>query len=480
MKRVYILFKIPCFLLLVAAMLTACNEDLKMDVVNNEPPVITDFTPKTGKVGTEITVTGENLHEVSTVLIGGEEATLKYKIDSKSLVVVVNGDCKPGVVTAKNPYGEGVSSASFSISYPTPSIATFAAEGQPNDELYIEGAELDVVLDVLFNNVSATIISQTAASMVVKVPWFPGSTTKIALVYTDGTERKQVLSTGSFLLETPTVTVTGCPTEAQVGSSFEVTGSNLDAVEAAWFGETQASIIQQTSASMTIVIPTFEEDIILPFLLEYYGEKHEVVADFSLTTAPPVLIHYWEDVTTYCQDQSNTENFFDAKLGVVYSPCDYERVKTEITFFTSISAASFQLNNPNNSANQTRNFRCEGVQLPQEVMPNIVRFRTLDPSIPAQDYYIQAVKDKTLEVITQQMIEDDGIPNAGTSGIRFRQPEVAFATNTFTVGDVLMFQQTEAGVITKVGFIEVVTVNFLDGTPDVNKSSWTFNCYFQK
>lgn len=40
--------------------ITACNEKLSMFEANQNPPEVTDFSPKNGVAGTEISITGAN------------------------------------------------------------------------------------------------------------------------------------------------------------------------------------------------------------------------------------------------------------------------------------------------------------------------------------------------------------------------------------------------------------------------------------
>ena len=52
--------------------ITACNEKLSMFEANQNPPEVTDFSPKNGVAGTEISITGANLQEVDSIKIGGQ------------------------------------------------------------------------------------------------------------------------------------------------------------------------------------------------------------------------------------------------------------------------------------------------------------------------------------------------------------------------------------------------------------------------
>jgi hypothetical protein len=132
------------------------------------------------------------------------------------------------------------------------------------------------------------------------------------------------------------------------------------------------------------------------------------------------------------------------------------------------------LNNPNNSDQQAKNFKCDGKALPVEKLPKIVKFRILDPANATQKNLIDMVKAQSIVKITPELIAGVGV--AGTSAPRaFRE---GIGTNAYNEGDVLMLQQLDAlNNVLKIGFIDVVRVQFR--TPD-NESTLTFNCYYQK
>jgi len=480
MKNINMFFKIA-LLFVSGCILVGCNEDLVEDKEIISAPVVTEFTPKTGKVGTEINITGEYLNQIDTVWIGGGLAELKHRVNASELLVVVTSKCKTGKILVSGKNGKFETTEDFTMQYAEPRMTTFPKVAKANDEIYIEGADLDVVLSVYFGTTESQIISQSQKDIVVKVPYFEEDNVDIYLGYNTVGGVKQTGTSGKpFSLERIAPSVTQSPVEAEAGTSVTLTGENLTLIDEAWFGEYKATILQQTESLLEVAVPSdFKETTDVLFKLVYYGNKVLTVNNnFTVIVGEQAKIYYWENKTIFAQDESTPDNFFNAITGEIYSPCDYEGVKNNIHFFITISASSIQLNNPANSGNQTKNFKCGGVALPGETMPNIVKFRALDPTNEAENAYITKVKNKTLESITQEEITEVGITNAGSSTRRFYGE--GKVDNQYNPGDVVLMQQYDKdGNVLKVGFIEVIRFTTTDAAAD-KKSSLTFNCYFQK
>ena len=107
------------FIAIVAGM-SSCDEEAFVYQYEVKAPVITDFSPKTGSVGTLVTITGENLQRVDTVKIGGEMAHIKYRISASKLVAEVKSTCKTGPIYVRNTAGNATSTEDFTMSYPVP------------------------------------------------------------------------------------------------------------------------------------------------------------------------------------------------------------------------------------------------------------------------------------------------------------------------------------------------------------------------
>lgn len=476
MKNINIFFKIAT--LMLGLILVGCNEDLIEDKEIIGTPVITDFSPKSGKVGTEIKITGQDLGKIDSVWIGGGLAELKYLINPSEMVVKVTANSRTGKILISGTNGKTETSENFTMLYVAPKMTNFPTTAKSNEEIFIEGENMDAVMSVFFGTTQAEIISKSEKDMVVKVPFFEDDNVDIILKYNVENGVNETGTTGKpFSLDRVIPVIGTSATEAEIGASITITGENLTLIDEAWFGNQKAIILQKEDTYVTLSVPSeFTATTEVIFKMIYYGNKELIVVNnFKVIVPDQKKIHYWENVTIFANDESTPNNFFNATTGEIYTPCDYEGAKNNIYFFLTISASSIQLNNPANSANQTKNFKCEGVALPTETMPNIVKFKTLKESVEVEKAYIDKVKNKALESITVAEIEAAEL-KAGTNAPRYYGNE----NNQIAPGDVLLVQQFDSsGNVIKVGFIEII--NFTTTNPATDKtSSMTFNCYFQK
>ncbi|GAB3951793.1 hypothetical protein GCM10028805_32650 [Spirosoma harenae] len=79
-------------------------------------PTITDFTPKSGAIGTDITITGQNLSTVTAVRFsGGTSSTATFHIAGNSLIATVPANALTGQVCLTNEAGTICTSANFTV-----------------------------------------------------------------------------------------------------------------------------------------------------------------------------------------------------------------------------------------------------------------------------------------------------------------------------------------------------------------------------
>jgi hypothetical protein len=96
-------------------------------------PSITSFTPRSGKVGTKVTITGNHLTGATAVRIGGLKAHFKVGSATK-ITATVPGLTATGVLTVTTKGGTAVSAKRFTVSAapipaPTPVASPYAPNG---------------------------------------------------------------------------------------------------------------------------------------------------------------------------------------------------------------------------------------------------------------------------------------------------------------------------------------------------------------
>ena len=172
--------------------ITACNEKLSMFEANQNPPEVTDFSPKNGVAGTEISITGANLQEVDSIKIGGVKTDVKYRINRSLVIAGVTNEVVSGIIEVFTPYGSIKTSESFTMEYVIPELTGYVNKSRPYTVVGLTGENLDIVTGVLFGTKEATVVTQTREEIEVEVPYFKDEAVDIVLNYQYGTEIRQV------------------------------------------------------------------------------------------------------------------------------------------------------------------------------------------------------------------------------------------------------------------------------------------------
>lgn len=212
------------------------TEDLTIVV-----PAITNINPNPAKNSGEITVTGENLDLVTSVMFDSfemnedEETPVKKAGEvmeggtASEIKIKVPADAIEGIVVFNTAANKSIESNDV-LKFIEPSITSFTPTSVNTiDEpsITINGTDLDLVAEVVFGgDFKAEVVDATETSITIAVP--PGSMTgKITLVTTNGTE---VESSGTLTIvpDVPNVDAASIPEFAKIGSKIILTGTNMD------------------------------------------------------------------------------------------------------------------------------------------------------------------------------------------------------------------------------------------------------------
>ncbi|HBX45160.1 IPT/TIG domain-containing protein [Limibacterium fermenti] len=147
---------------------TACDEkDFSEDYDINLPvSEIVDFNPKTGAVGSEVTLYGENMDLVTSVYIGNASGTIISQ-DEEKLVFQVPRTAEAGGITVRNNYKREFSSEeSFIPHYLDVTITQWPAEIERGLTIKLLGENVDMIRSVKFENLplSKSAANETSAT----------------------------------------------------------------------------------------------------------------------------------------------------------------------------------------------------------------------------------------------------------------------------------------------------------------------------
>ncbi len=444
-----------------------CNEELVYDVEVENAPVLSSFSPASGRQGDLITIEGENLQSIDSVTIGGGSATIKYRINSTSMVVMVNSESKSGAIVLANGAGSAQSASDFTVLYPAPVIATFPAKAKAYDKIVIEGSNMDVITAVNFDTIQAVITTQQEELIEVLVPYFLNPDVDIIFTYPTETAEATVVSDSKFELDIVPPTIVNFPTEAADSTEIEITGDDLYVIDKVMFGDVEGMILFQEDTIMTVLVPEYPVTTTVPLTVYYRGNEVAVTDAFQVQVA---TLAYWSDMTIYSATKDGVpatdSTFFEATFGNMYGPCDWDEKKDKIHFFIGSMGGGIVLIGQDPNGTFVGGYECNGTALNAEKSPNNVRFKVLNASDSDEADLINKVKTQTLEELNSALLNELGVGDATSA---FLMP------GTFAEGDVILFQQYDAAdaVVEYTGALEVVKL-----TATASEASLNFNAYF--
>lgn len=175
--------------------------------------LVSGFSPKSGTVGTEVTIAGRNLSQVTAVTVGGQEATIAAQSDDAVKVAV---PAIPTATAAKTgldivaTWSQGnidvTATDKFELNIPTFATYTQAGNAILGDEIALSGENLDLASGFKWGDIALLVVEQTATAVTLKIPtgievMTPAVQTKdVTAVY--GTPAQTVTVVSAFVLDT--------------------------------------------------------------------------------------------------------------------------------------------------------------------------------------------------------------------------------------------------------------------------------------
>ena len=209
-------------------------------------PVIANFTPTSGPVGTSVSVTGSGFTGATSVTLNGQ-AVASFTVSSDtSLTLTVPSGATSGPIGVTTPAGTATSTNSFTVTVnppppPPPTISGFTPTSGPvGTVVTISGTNFTGATAVTFNGTSAPFTVSSDASVATMVP--AGATSGNVQVTTPN---GVATSTASFLVTTP-------PPPPPPGS-LALVQSNSQFVDYSGVNESYAKYAQPVSSGDLLV-----------------------------------------------------------------------------------------------------------------------------------------------------------------------------------------------------------------------------------
>ncbi len=263
------------------------------------PVILRSFSPAEGLIGSTVTIDGDGLDLVDTVIFG-TQGTVPVQRSVNRLTLVVPAGASSGPLTLiKNDAGKIVSSSNFNV---IPNIIFTDLQpsaGRVGLTITINGQNFAEVASVTVNGNAINLLTRSATTLTFAMPVGGG------IVLLKGVRQTDVAA-GTLTEQPPGVSATGySPTSGAVGSQIDISGMNLDKVSSASIGGIAASIISRTSGTMALQVPNGGSGAIV---LVAEGANLNI-GNFTLTTGPgkaSVTITRVEVAQTYLQAPGDT------------------------------------------------------------------------------------------------------------------------------------------------------------------------------
>ena len=212
-------------------------------------PTITGFTPTSGAVGTNVTISGTNFTGATSVTFNGTSASFIVNSDTTIQATVPTG-ATTGVLSVTTPGGSASSARNFTV-LSVPTITSFAPMSGPvGTNVTISGTNFAGARSVMFNGTSASFIVSSDTAIQATVP--AGATTGLLSVTTPGGTAS---SARNFtVLAVPTITGF-TPTSGAVGTNVTISGTNFTGATSVMFNGTSASFIVNSDTAIQATVP---------------------------------------------------------------------------------------------------------------------------------------------------------------------------------------------------------------------------------
>ncbi len=217
-------------------------------VVDNNP-VISNFSPSSGPIGTTVVINGLNLNAALAVRFNGVNATFTVNSNNRITAVVPQG-ATSGAISIVTVFGTINSTTNFLV-ITEPSISGFSpASGWVGTIISISGQNLAAASAVRINGTNALfqVVNNTTLNATVPV----GATSGIISVVTpNGTAN----SSSSFIvIGAPAISALN-PNQGGIGTTITISGLNLNSPSQVLLGGVPLNFTAVNSSTITATVP---------------------------------------------------------------------------------------------------------------------------------------------------------------------------------------------------------------------------------
>ena len=220
------------------------------------PPSVLLFSPTSGPVGTDVTITGSGFDDVSPVTgVTFDGTAAAFTVDSAvQMTATVPAGATTGPIAVTDAEGTSTTVVSFTVTTPpAPTVLSFVpVTGPVGTDVTIAGTDFTDAISVAFNGTDATFTVDSDTSITATVP-ADATTGPIAVTTPSGTGTSAidftVTASGS-----PTV-IGFVPTSGPVGTDVTIAGTDFTDATSVTFNGTTASFTVDSDESIRASVP---------------------------------------------------------------------------------------------------------------------------------------------------------------------------------------------------------------------------------
>ncbi|MDX6541898.1 MAG: hypothetical protein QOI71_3508, partial [Gaiellales bacterium] len=213
-------------------------------------PFATTFQPTKGRVGTTVTLNGEDIAAATSVGVGGGlTSSILSRSSENSIRFAVPTAATSGQISVTTPAGTASTTSTFTV---TPGVTGFSPTAAPaGATVTVSGTTLAGTTSVRIGSIAVAPGTVAAGTVTFAVP-SPAPTGKITVATLAGT----ATTTGTFTgIRTPAVSYF-TPGSGAPGATLTISGSNLTSIQSITFdGHEAASFTPVSGGSVKAVVP---------------------------------------------------------------------------------------------------------------------------------------------------------------------------------------------------------------------------------
>ncbi|CAN5470697.1 hypothetical protein BH10PLA2_BH10PLA2_08480 [soil metagenome] len=218
-------------------------------------PSITSFTPPSGAVSTEVTLTGTAFFGATKVTFNGVVATKFKVVSDTSILVTVPAGASTGPIAVTTSGGTGTSATNFTVTTTLqPNISSFTPPSGPvTTVVTLTGTNFTGTTSVAFNEVEASVFTVVNDTTIRATVPTLATTGPITVTNSAGTG---ISATNFTVVNAIIPTITSfSPESGPVGTPVTLTGTSFTGVTDVSFNEVAAGFVVVNDTTINAIVP---------------------------------------------------------------------------------------------------------------------------------------------------------------------------------------------------------------------------------